>query len=947
MPSWSRSARGNGRHGGMSGRTRSPVILAARGRGESGGQRPGQTSSPANRRQHDHGGRGRRDRPRRAGADQLSGGTDGGSTPSTPQAARHADRRPRHRHALGQRHRGLPPRRRAQRRQRDPWEAAGGTYDPLLGRHGDDLRRQRHDLRLRPFGDHPRQRRTRCTRAAKAPRSTGRLGPVPACRRQRRLRPHPGQRRQRHDHAARHFGGHNTVMAGAGDDYFAASSAGHDYLDGGAGRRHLLRPRHVRQHGGRRRFDHSPSTTAPAPVSDTLDGGAGHDTVWFQGRSSTDAQIEHTATGSHLLPRRLQRDAHRHREHPLRGHGPVELMPRPPPGWRRARLSRRPAGPARRAVSFRLSAMRKPLADPPPGTLRNSLLKTPKALWGPSLRPSSKSRRSDVPGRPAQPASRRPRRPRGGGSGARARAVPRGGRSLEPQRRRAGASGARRGRGGAGAAARRWRGSGRDFGPARRTLGLVLRGRATMKPRSTISARPSPAIGRTSGAPTMRRRNCAPSAGARRRRRTLRALAGATPLPHALRALGSAARERGDGDGRLAALRVAADLLPADPWFALDHAETLIALAAWRGRAALLQLRERHPRFAGAVRARMRLAARRGDPATRLAEAESSPRSTPTRAPSISPRRSSTPATRRRPRPWPPVTSPPRAHPRAFRLLMRCARQAGDGERALAHARAALQLAPDDAALRAERAQEALALGRTAEAEAEARAALALDPALAAAAGCSRKACARAAMRPAPSPSCARAGRPARDPRRPASRSPPICARPGPSPEAETVYERLAGRPEAAAEGAGRTGPSRPASHGIGCRPRPAGGGAGARSHSAPRPSLPRRPRPRERPAPTRRGRPTDAPSRPDPSSAGPMRGWRCWPKRGRRAGRRGGLARRHRGRSRGSASAHRAGAAAGRARRLRRGPRASRRRAAALPARRRGGLGARPHPAA
>ncbi|RIY02712.1 hypothetical protein D3218_04985 [Aureimonas flava] len=270
-----------------------------------------------------------------------------------------------------------------------------------------------------------------------------------------------------------------------------------------------------------------------------------------------------------------------------------------------------------------------------------------------------------------------------------------------------------------------------DFAPAHRTLGLIARARgdhaaahghfgaAAARDRADLwnaydGAQALRALGRTDEADA-----------------ALRALAGATPLPHALRALGDAARMRGDADGALAALRVAADLLPADPWFLLDHAEALAALGRLaEAEEALGALARRHPRFAGAPRALMRLAARRGDRAAQIDHARAlacldADAGTLDLADALldagQTAEAETLAARHLARRG--------AAPRPLRLLARAARQRGEGERALAHTRAACRLLPDAAPLRAERAADALAIGRLEEAESEARAALAIDPA--------------------------------------------------------------------------------------------------------------------------------------------------------------------------------------------------------------------------
>ncbi|WP_416357279.1 tetratricopeptide repeat protein [Aureimonas phyllosphaerae] len=270
-----------------------------------------------------------------------------------------------------------------------------------------------------------------------------------------------------------------------------------------------------------------------------------------------------------------------------------------------------------------------------------------------------------------------------------------------------------------------------DFAPARRTLGLVARAAGDLDAalhhfRAATARDRADLWSAYDAAETLRALGRGEEADA-----ALRALAGGTPLPHALRALGAAARARGNAEDALAALRVAADLLPADPWFLLDHAEALVALERLdEADVALRALVQHHPHFAGARRALMRLAARRGDAAMRLDEARALAALDPDAgaldlADVLLERgeraEAETVCVRHLVRRG--------ATPRPLRQLARGARQAGDAERALAHLRAAARLLPADATLRAECAGEALALGRIAQARADAEAALAIDPA--------------------------------------------------------------------------------------------------------------------------------------------------------------------------------------------------------------------------
>lgn len=270
-----------------------------------------------------------------------------------------------------------------------------------------------------------------------------------------------------------------------------------------------------------------------------------------------------------------------------------------------------------------------------------------------------------------------------------------------------------------------------DFAPAWRMLGLIARARgdheAALRHFRAAAARDRGDLWSAyDGAQALGALGRAQEAD-----EALRALAGGTPLPHALRALAGAARARGDAEGALAAARVAADLLPTDPWFLLDHAEALAGLGrVGEAEDALGVLAARHPRFAGAPRALMRLAARRGDRPRQVDHARALAALDPDTGTldladalldAGEPLEAETWAARHLVRHG--------AGTRPLRLLARAARALGDGERALAHMRAACRLQPGEASLRAERAADAQALALFDEAEAEARAALGLEPA--------------------------------------------------------------------------------------------------------------------------------------------------------------------------------------------------------------------------
>ncbi len=213
----------------------------------------------------------------------------------------------------------------------------------------------------------------------------------------------------------------------------------------------------------------------------------------------------------------------------------------------------------------------------------------------------------------------------------------------------------------------------------------------------------------------------------------LRSLAIATPLPHAVRGLGQAARERGDREAALASFRVAAELLPDDPWFALDVGDAFVALGRHdEAAASFAATAARNPRFAEAWRRLARLARLRGDREAELSHW----RRVAVLDPGVG-ELDLADALLERGETGAAETIAARflarrgAHARALRMLGRAARQGGETERAHAHSRAASRLTPTDPIARAEMAGDALALGRHEEAMHEAEAALALDPACA------------------------------------------------------------------------------------------------------------------------------------------------------------------------------------------------------------------------
>ncbi|MBB3950210.1 tetratricopeptide repeat protein [Aureimonas jatrophae] len=228
-----------------------------------------------------------------------------------------------------------------------------------------------------------------------------------------------------------------------------------------------------------------------------------------------------------------------------------------------------------------------------------------------------------------------------------------------------------------------------DFAPAHRTLALVARrqGRheeALQRFRAAAVRAPDDLWSRQDAAAELRALGRLDEA-----EEALRGLASATPLPHAVRELGRAARMRGDGEAALAAFRVASELRPDDPWFELDRAEALVAL----GRAdeaceRLATLAGRQPRFAGAPRLLARIARDNGDGAGEIAYWR--------RAAAIDPAHSLdlADALLRSNELAEAVTLAARhlvGHPRALRalqILVRAAQEAGDLDLALAHARA-------------------------------------------------------------------------------------------------------------------------------------------------------------------------------------------------------------------------------------------------------------------
>lgn len=89
--------------------------------------------------------------------------------------------------------------------------------------------------------------------------------------------------------------GGNYAAGGAGEDHFTASLGGRDTLDGGAGDDGFLSYGLSDSVIGGDGSDHF--TIAGFGLGmDTLDGGAGDDTAWFRDRSFADAQIAHSGT---------------------------------------------------------------------------------------------------------------------------------------------------------------------------------------------------------------------------------------------------------------------------------------------------------------------------------------------------------------------------------------------------------------------------------------------------------------------------------------------------------------------------------------------------------------------------------------------------------------------------------------------------------------------------
>ncbi|MET0258230.1 MAG: tetratricopeptide repeat protein, partial [Methylobacterium sp.] len=274
-----------------------------------------------------------------------------------------------------------------------------------------------------------------------------------------------------------------------------------------------------------------------------------------------------------------------------------------------------------------------------------------------------------------------------------------------------------------------------DFAPAHRTLALVAR----REGRRADALRHFEAAAARDRTDLWNRQDAATELAALGRHEeaeaALRALARATPMPHAVRGLGLAARARGDHEAALAAFRVAADLLPGDPWFALDIAETLAALArAGEADAALARLAEAHPAFGEVWRRRARLAKARGDGAAELAhwrmlaatgggDGDGALDLAEALIEHGEIAEAETLAVRR--------LAAGGAQARALRLLARAARRRGDAALAHAHARALCRMSPADASAHAELAADALALGHTEEARRQALAALALDGACA------------------------------------------------------------------------------------------------------------------------------------------------------------------------------------------------------------------------
>ncbi|WP_152044595.1 tetratricopeptide repeat protein [Aureimonas psammosilenae] len=237
-----------------------------------------------------------------------------------------------------------------------------------------------------------------------------------------------------------------------------------------------------------------------------------------------------------------------------------------------------------------------------------------------------------------------------------------------------------------------------DFAPAHRTLGLLTRAQGLREDalsafREASRLQPTDLWNRHDIGVELQHLGRLDEAEA-----AFRAVAENTPLAHALRGLAGVSRSRGDLATALERFRAASLLAPADPWFALDVAQTLRALGREaEAEAACGLILERHPGFAPAL-------LERADNLSRLGRAED--------ARSILARHL--------------VRDP--ASIDAYRGLARIARGEGDGASAVRHLRAAFALKADDPILALDLASALRASGHMEEGRALLRQAERLAP---------------------------------------------------------------------------------------------------------------------------------------------------------------------------------------------------------------------------